>query len=40
MELAEWVNGEVEKPFYIDGMIVFVPDITCGHYYFKVYKLK
>jgi hypothetical protein len=27
-QLAEWVGGEIEKPFYIDGAIVFVPDVT------------
>lgn len=25
--LAEWVNGECEKPFYVEGLIVFVPDV-------------
>ena len=28
MQLAEWVSGEIEKPFYIDGQIAFVPDVA------------
>jgi len=28
-QLSEWVGGEMEQPFYIDGEIAFVPDITC-----------
>ena len=27
--LAGWVNGMTEIPFYIDGSIVFVPDVAC-----------
>lgn len=27
--LCEWVNGEMEKEFYIWDRIVFVPDIVC-----------
>lgn len=27
-ELAFWVNGIIEEPFYIDGLIVFVPDVA------------
>lgn len=26
--LATWVNGIIEKPFLLDGLIVFVPDIA------------
>jgi hypothetical protein len=26
--LSQWVGGEAEKPFYVDGSIVFVPDVT------------
>ena len=29
-DLAEWVNGKTEVPFYIDSEIVFVPDIVCS----------
>ena len=28
-ELASWVNGIPEQPFYIDDSILFVPDVTC-----------
>jgi hypothetical protein len=28
-EFASWVNGIIEVPFYIDGSIVFVPDVAC-----------
>jgi len=28
-DLAEWVNGKIEVPFYIDSEIAFVPDIVC-----------
>ena len=28
-QLAEWVNGVIEKEFYIDSSIAFVPDISC-----------
>lgn len=27
-ELAAWVNGLIEQPFYIDSEIAFVPDIS------------
>lgn len=27
--LAGWVNGMIEIPFYIDGSIVFIPDVAC-----------
>jgi len=26
--LAEWLDGVIEKEFYLDGRIVFVPDVT------------
>jgi hypothetical protein len=26
--LASWVNGIIEEKFYVDGKIVFVPDVT------------
>ena len=29
IELASWLNGEIEKPFYVDDKIVFVTDVTC-----------
>ena len=29
IQLAEWVNGIIEKPFYIDSVIAFVPDVVC-----------
>jgi hypothetical protein len=29
-QLAEWVGGQTEVPFYIDSEIVFVPDVVCG----------
>ena len=29
IQLAEWVNGVIEKEFYIDSCIVFVPDVVC-----------
>lgn len=28
-ELATWVQGVVEQPFYIEDKIAFVPDIVC-----------
>lgn len=28
-QLAEWVGGEIEKQFFIDSMIAFVPDVAC-----------
>jgi hypothetical protein len=28
-ELATWVNGVIEKPFEIDGKMIFIPDVTC-----------
>jgi len=28
-DLAEWVNGKIEIPFYIDSVIAFVPDVIC-----------
>lgn len=27
--LALWVDGIIEKEFYIDSVIAFVPDVTC-----------
>ena len=36
MELASWVNGEIEQPFYIDGKIVFVPDVVSGNVLYEV----
>lgn len=27
--LATWVNGLVEYEFYLDGSILFIPDVTC-----------
>ena len=27
--LSRWVKGKREKPFYVEGSIVFVPDVTC-----------
>ena len=29
MELTEWVNGEMEKEFKVDGKTVFIPDVIC-----------
>lgn len=29
MQLAAWVNGLIEVPFYIDSDIAFVPDVVC-----------
>jgi hypothetical protein len=29
IQLAEWVDGEIEKEFYIDDSIVFVSDVVC-----------
>jgi len=26
--LASWVDGILEQPFYVEGKIVFVPDVT------------
>jgi hypothetical protein len=26
--LAEWTGGIIEEPFYIDGKIVFIPDVV------------
>jgi len=26
--LASWVDGVIEKPFFVDGSIVFVPDVA------------
>jgi hypothetical protein len=26
--LASWVDGVIEKPFYVEGKIVFVPDVA------------
>jgi hypothetical protein len=28
-ELASWVNGIIEQPFYIGKSVLFVPDVTC-----------
>lgn len=28
-ELATWVQGVVEQPFYIEDKIAFVPDVAC-----------
>jgi len=36
MQLAEWVGGEIEKPFYIDGQIAFVPDVTHNERLYEV----
>ena len=36
MQLAEWVEGEIEKPFYIDDKIAFVPDVTQGYKLYEV----
>jgi len=27
-DLAKWVGGEVEKEFFVEGSIAFVPDVT------------
>ena len=27
--LAEWTNGKIEQPFYVDGKMIFVPDVVC-----------
>jgi hypothetical protein len=26
--LASWVKGETERPFFLDGIMTFVPDVT------------
>lgn len=36
MELASWVGGQIEQPFYIDGKMVFVPDVTCENILYEV----
>jgi hypothetical protein len=28
-ELASWINGIIEQPFYIDSSIAFISDISC-----------
>ena len=28
-ELASWVNGIIEQPFYIEDSIAFIPDVAC-----------
>lgn len=28
-QLSSWVCGIIEQPFYIEGCIVFVPDVVC-----------
>lgn len=35
-ELASWVNGKIEQPFYIDGRMVFVPDVVSGDTLYEV----
>lgn len=27
--LAQWVNGVTEQPFFVEGKIIFVPDVVC-----------
>jgi len=36
MELASWVGGKIEQPFYIDGQIVFIPDVVSGNILYEV----
>jgi hypothetical protein len=36
MQLAEWINGEIEKPFYIDGQIAFVLDVVKDNRLYEV----
>lgn len=36
MQLAEWVNGEIEKPFFTEGQIAFVADVVSGE---KIYEV-
>jgi len=37
IELANWVKGEIEKPLYLDGRILVVPDvIASGNRFFEV----
>jgi hypothetical protein len=36
IRLAEWIGGQTEVPFFIDGVIAFVPDVVCGNDLYEV----